>query len=429
MSRPVDWSDEVGIRPFRVIAEERTDRKGMVYLRWWMSDEKRWKVVSTGLRVRNQDGTLSTRKVASVMSAASDRHAQLTGGREAVAQAAPLTILQGLELALDRHGGKYPKDTPHRKEVEREVRRAAELLGGARTWNSLKPFDLRTLYRRRAEQLAKAGRIGRRGAEITVSRLLAVAEWLRGEGMIDGGACHAPKNWQSELGSGIANSDPKRPRYTLEESRKILAAAPLVDPRLALAYRVGIGQRLGQVIRCMRTSLDLAGPKGTGTIRVPGSGNKRAGVVVLLPVDVAVVREALTTGFLRLLEAGYQAGRVTDYPLFPSGPLRGRRKAVDQATANVDQVAATPCTMTAVRIWFKQAVVLAGLPVVKGLGTYGIKRAAVDFGKKEKLSRDELAKLGGWKDPQMADRVYADEEALEAATGAARARLAMRGEE
>ena len=58
----------------------------------------------------------------------------------------------------------------------------------------------------------------------------------------------------------------------------------------------------------------------------------------------------------------------------------------------------------------------------------GIKRAAVDAGKALKLSRDELTKLGGWSDPQMADRVYADVDALAAATGAARARLAIRGE-
>ena len=52
----VGWSEEVGVRPYRVIAEERIDRKGMVYLRSWDGAARRWRPVSTGLKVRNQDG-------------------------------------------------------------------------------------------------------------------------------------------------------------------------------------------------------------------------------------------------------------------------------------------------------------------------------------------------------------------------------------
>ena len=424
----IGWSEEVGVRPYRVIAEERTDRKGMVYLRAWDATTRRYRLASTGLKVRNQDGTISPRKVAAVMASAVAHHATLTQGKEGVGET-PLTIRQGLERVIDRHSGKYPKDTAHRKEVERELIRAAAILGPSRTWNSIRPIDLVTLYRKRAAQLAEAGHVGRRGAEITVARLLAVAEWLRGNGLMDAGACHAPKEWKRELGAEIEDSDPKRPRYTLEEMRAILAAAPKVDPRLALAYRVGIGQRLGQVVRCRRSDLTLDLPDGMGSLRVPGKGNKRGGLVVLLPEDVAVIRQCLRAGFLAPLEAERDAGRVKDYPLFPQGPLTGGRRTPGDAVARVEQATAPHCTMTGVRKWFKRAATLAGVPEVKGRVTYGIKRAAVDAGKALKLSRDELTKLGGWSDPQMADRVYADVDALEAATGAARARLAIRGQQ
>jgi len=422
----IGWSEEVGVRPYRVIAEERVDRKGMVYTRAWDAKTKRYVIQSTGLRVRNQDGSLSDRKITAVRAVLATRLADLTQGKEGVGEV-PLTILQGLERVIDRHSGKYPKDTAHRKEVERELTRAAAILGARRTWNSIRPIDLVALYRKRAAQLAEAGHVGRRGAEITVARLLAVAEWLRGNGLMDAGACHAPKEWKRELGSEIEDSDPKRPRYTLDEMRAILAAAPKVDPRLALAYRVGIGQRLGQVVRCRRSDLRLDLADGLGSLRVPGKGNKRGGLVVLLPEDVAVIRECLTTGFLAPLEAEREAGGIRDYPLFPKGQMTAGRRTPGQSVARVEQAADGHVTMTAVRKWFKRAAAIAEVPEVKGRVTYGIKRAAVDAGKALKLSRDELTKLGGWSDPQMADRVYADVDALEAATGAARARLAIRG--
>lgn len=424
----VGWSEEVGVRPFRVVAEERTDRKGMVYLRSWDGATRRYRLVSTGLKVRNQDGTISPRKVTAVLAATMAHHAALTQGKDGEA-VAPLTILRGLELVTDKHSGKYPKESAHRKEVERELTRAAAILGANRTWNSLRPIDLVTLFRKRAAQLAEAGHVGRRGAEITVARVLAVAEWLRGNGLIEVGACHAPKEWKQTWGGEIDGSEPKRPRYTLEEMRAILAAAPKVDPRLALMYRVGIGQRLGQVARCRRSDLRLDLPDGMGSLRVPGRGKKQGGLVVLLPEDVAVIRECLATGFLAPLEAERDAGRVKDYPLFPQGPLTGGRRTPGLGVCRVEQATAPHCTMTGVRKWFKRAAALAEVPEVKGRVTYGIKRAAVDAGKALKLSRDELTKLGGWSDPQMADRVYADVDALAAATGAARARLAIRGDD
>lgn len=421
----VGWSEEVGVRPYRVIAEERIDRKGMVYLRSWDGAARRWRPVSTGLKVRNQDGTLSPRKVTAVLAATMAHHAALTQGKEGEA-VAPLTILRGLELVTDKHSGKYPKESAHRKEVERELTRAAAILGANRTWNSLRPIDLVTLYRKRAAQLAEAGHVGRRGAEITVARMLAVAEWLRGNGLIEVGACHAPKEWKQTWGGEIEGSEPKRPRHTREEMVAIFAATAQVDPRLGLMYRVGVGLRMGQLIRVRRSHLTLDGPEGTGALMVAGKGKKHGGLVVLLPEEMAVLRDVLTTGFLAPLEAEREAGRVKDYPLFPQGPLTGGRRTPGEGVCRVAQATAPHCTMSAVRKWFKEAAVIAGVPEIKGRVTYGVKRAVVDRGKDLKLSRDALASLGLWKGTEMADRVYADQDAFSAAIEAARARQVIR---
>ncbi len=421
MTRPVGWSGEVGQRPFRVIAEERLDRKGVVYLRFWRDGN--WRTTTTKSTVRLRDGEMSDRKVAGVMRQAAELHRALTAGREVEPVAAPLTIPEGFALAIDPHSGKYPKDSMHRREVKREGARAAAILRKDATWNNLKPGDLRGLYRKRAEQLRKGGHVGRRGAEVTLSRLLAVAEWLIGEGLIDAGACRMPKGWKVELGSEIEGSDPKQPRFNLEEMRAILAAAPKVDPRFALMYRVAIGLRLGQVRRCTRQHLDLE----KATLRVPGRGKKGGALVVLLPEDLEVINLAREWGYLHPLEARYLLGEVPNYPLFPSGKMLGWFTDPATAVARWDQATAAPISMKQVDAWFRKAENLAGITHQKGRGTYGIKRQAVDAGKALRLSRDGLTKLGGWSDPQMADRIYADQDAIAAATEAAHARLAIRG--
>lgn len=421
MSRNVDWSESVGERPYRVIAEERVDRGRKVYLRW--REGGNWKVLATDLIVRNNAGKIVKSRVQEALRAAKVRSEDLAAGKEVAGRSKrPLTISQGLRRAIHPEEGKYPSDTMHRREVIRELERAAAFWGD-RAWNSIKPGDIRALYRGRAKALVKAGHIGRRGAEVTVSRVLAVAEWLRGEGLIEAGACHPPKDWQKELGSEVTTEPPSRPRHTLEEVRAILRVAPEVDPRFNLLMRLSIGLRPGQVRRVTRRMLDLEGR----TLRVVGRGRKGGTLVVLLDEDVALVQAALD-GYLAPLEEQYRAGAVTDYPLFPQGKLTGRTKNPRTARCRPDQAEAGSIGEYAVRTWFRKAEELAGIDHVDGRGTYGIKRQSVDEAKRQKISRDELASLGGWATTEMADRIYADQEARDAAEGAARARAKIRGE-
>lgn len=419
MSETTAWRDEVGQRPHRVVVEERLDRKGVVYLRW--RERGNWAVEATGIVVRNKGGDLVKVRQAEALRLGKAKAVELAEGRPGGKRKRPLTISQGLQLAIDPEKGKYPADSMHRREVIRELGRVVAILDDP-TWNSLRPGDIRKVYRTRAKALALAGHVGKRGAEVTVARLLAVAEWLRGEGEIDAGACHAPKEWKKTLGEEVTDEPPKQPRYTLEELRAILGRAADVDPRFALIAYLGVGLRLGQVARVMRSKVDL----NARLVKVPGRGRKGGATVALLDDDVRVVEAALA-GYLAPLETQYQEGVVRDYPLFPQGQLTGGKTDPRTARCRPEQAHAASVRSETVRQWWEKAEALAGITKLSGRATYGGKRQTVDAAKELKISRDELASLGGWGDTQMADRIYADQEARVAAEGAARARAAIRG--
>jgi hypothetical protein len=101
------------------------------------------------------------------------------------------------------------------------------------TWAQVRKPHLRALGRERVRALRKReGTEGYRAAEITVMRVLAVAQWLRDEDHIPAGACVAPKDWRAKLKEdwvGITKEagvpTPKRPRHTLAEMRAIMAKA------------------------------------------------------------------------------------------------------------------------------------------------------------------------------------------------------------
>lgn len=422
MSDP--WTFEIGERPTRVSALERTDRGGVVYLRWWDAGRGNWRQSSTKLKVRNRKGDLVQRRITDAIRATKARHASLVSAVPMPEGAErPLSIVEGVDKALHPKSGGWAKPGRNRTEVRCELERVANILGHSRAWNDLRPGDVRTVYRTRRKQLAAKGHTGKRAAELTVARMLAVAAWLRGEGVIDYAACHPPTRWKINLAKDYDDPPPHQPRHSLEEMRRILKAAPLVDPRLAFLYRVGIGLRLGQVVRCTRADLDME----AGTLRVPGKGNKHGTTVALLDEDRVVVQAALN-GYLAPLESLLKAEQIPNYPLVPAGPLRGGRVDSRTATVRPEQATAGPVCMSAVRKWFRRAEDLAGVPHERGRSTYGMKRQAVDTAKNLEVGRDTLTALGGWADPQMADRVYAEQGSAVSARKAAEARAAIRGE-
>jgi integrase len=170
------------------------------------------------------------------------------------------------------------------------------------------------LWRRRHAELTDKGDVGARGAEVTVSRLLTIAEWLRSEELIDELACRPWKDGKAKMREEAGAPDPQRPRHTLAEARAILAAGEQVDPRFGLALLLGAELRGGQVLRGRRSDLDLE----ANTFRVRGRGKKQGTIVHLTKGQRAAVDRALG-GYLSLLEAA-----AIDYTLFPAGKLVGR---------------------------------------------------------------------------------------------------------
>jgi integrase len=316
---------------------------------------------------------------------ARSKHHALAAGIPAVLLShptTPVTILEGLERACNVDMGCYPKDSPHRREVERELKHAARILGD-QPFNAIHKPQLTMLWRRRHTELARQGAVGVRGAEVAVARLLAVAEWLRGDQLIEDDACKAWKDWKKRLRDEAGSPEPHRPRYTLEEWRRLLKAAPEVDPRLGLALALGAELRGGQVIRCYRTHLDLEAE----TLTVPGKGQKRGAVVALTKGQLACARHVLTEGYLSPLE------RIApDYPLFPAGKLTGRKVvggtlvgrhrsghrvvATSPLMAKPGQAGASPLTRHALDNWMRKAEALAGIEHVNGRSWYGMRRQA-----------------------------------------------------
>lgn len=425
------WEKSVGFLPHKVTVYEEPARHGTLYLRWRAGGNWRKKSLRRPLRTPRGKIDLETQQWA--LRQAEAQYARLVAGvpTEDRAPTAPLAIAEGLAAAIAADTGKYPTDTPHRREVVRELERAALHWGADTPWASIKRKDLRKLWRARILEL-RALRTeerpvdGLRGAEITMQRVLAVAAWLRDEEMIPAGACEAGRNWKQELRADWleltkerALPQPKRPRHTLEEMRKIMAVAGRVDPRLELALTMGAELRLGQVIRARRTDYDRA----HRTFTVGGKGHKRGELVKLTDGQVRVIEHHLTTGYLRELEA-----KAADYSLFPAGQLAGGRKMADPRATVTRHLEAKPVDRSVLDDWFHEAEDLAGVTKVKGRGAYGLKRQAVDAAKAAGISREGLQRLGGWETTQMPDMVYADQEAEYARDEARDIRAKIRGE-
>lgn len=429
MTRP--WQAEVGDRPFRVTVYEHPERELTLYLRWRPGRGKAVKLRSLGYKLRSREGKIIREREREARAAAQRQYEQLAAGTlgEADTPAAPLTIAEAFDRVSDPGKGRYATRTPYRNEVMAALAFASALWGGDRAWNTIRRADLRELGRARVRALVAAGRQGYRGAEITVQRVLTVAQLLRDDEMIDEAACVASAKWKEELRTfwkehtGTKRAPTvHRPRHTSEQSNLIRVAAWDVDPRLGLLLALGAELRSGQVRRARRRDLDLA----HGRFTVPAHGKKGGAVVFLTAGQIADAERALK-GYLSALEAAYQAGELADYPLFPNGQMPGGRKGTPVATLERHATAGL-LSRRAMEMWFREAERIAGVPPVRGRVFYGLRRAAVDAAKSKKISREGLQQSGGWSDSQIPDSIYADSEADYAREEAREVRAKIRGE-
>ena len=449
MSDLEGWEDSVGEVPFKVTVFENLTRGGVLYLKWRAVDRsgnKNWAVESLRKTVRTANGRLIESVRDWAVARAKEKHEELVAGLPASERSSvPMTLLEGLERACDAETGLYPKDSPHRREVRRELHHASRILGPRLPFNLIRKSHLVKLWRRRHSELTAKGEVGARGAEVTVSRLLTIAEWLRGEEWIDEAACKAWKDWKAKMREEAGAPDPYRPRHTLAEARAILAVADQVDPRLGLALALGAEQRGGQVIRGRRSDLDLE----ANTFQVRGRGKKKGTTVHLTRGQRAAVDRALA-GYLAQLEAA-----AIDYPLFPAGKLHGREAqggvrvvgrrelkgkaiptrvghrlvATGPLVAPVDRAETGPLDRSSIDDWFLAAEALAGVEHVPGRSWYGLRRALLDAAAEEGISPEGMQEHGGWSDIQVPQQIYRDKERRKARDEARDVRAKNRGEE
>ena len=429
------WSDVVGIDPFKIVVGERADRGGRVYLRWRSGGNWAWQ--STRIRIRTADGAIDEAKKAEAYQAAVDHYALLTGERQAVVDARkrPLTLGETWTILVDPQHGRYPHDSPYRRELKASLAFACLKLGAGFPWVQFDGARLRMITRARAEAVLKKGGTAFRVAELCGGSMLTIMRTLQGEGFIpDSVAIPSGATWHHELRryvetrSGMPLREPDRPRYTIDEFRKLLATAKQVDPRWDLLFALGAEQRLGQVRRGRRTSLVMSpNEKGELTLHfeTPGRGQKKGAIVELTPDQRAVVDHALSTGYLRELEAAYKASG-TDYGLFPQGRLVDEDTDPRATVARHAQV--TPVHTRTVVLWFRATEKLAEIPHVDGRGAYGARRISVDGAIAEGVSEGGLQAGGGWSDSRMPNQVYRDKKRLSEQGEAARIRAAVRGE-
>ncbi len=412
------WHWSIGEDQLKVTVFERPSKAGVLYLRWRVTTAagRAWKMVSLGAVLRDAKGNIKRDIALFAKEQARTRYRTLGQPEPEPDTPAVLTIGATIAVVIDKDKGLYPRKSNHRSEVIRALKHAATIWGPSTPWSEIKRAEIRQLWRRRLADLQAKGCVGARGVETTVGRVLTVAAWLRDEGMIPDNACMPPRKWKQAVRDEAGNPDTKRPRYTLEEMRKILAVADQVDPRFGLMVAIGAELRLGQVLRVRRHDLDLP----ARTVKVRGAGKKRGTTVEFTSGQYASVVYALEKGYLRALEQ-----QAIDYPLFPARKLRKAKDGVLEARLDRDH---QPIGRRAVGDWWNEAERLAGIPHVPGRAAYGVRRVAVDGFIDLGISEEGLQNAGGWDNSQMPKEVYAERGRVKHRKEATAKRALLRGE-
>ena len=443
------WSQSVGISPRAVLVFEHAARSGTLYLRWWDPTRRtragtlapNWQLRSlrralTDDRGRPLAGKARKDVQAWALEQGMAKYRELSGHTApGVAPDAtpPLTILGGLARATDPATGRYLVDTPYRRDLVAAVGHAATAWDN-RPWNAIDLTAWETFWRARIRAVQQQGKVGLSAARHGVERVHAVAAWLRNRRLIDLTAAVLPSDWRDEIArdygqiTGQDVPETARPRYTLDEARALLAVAPSVDPRLALLLVLGAELRAGQVLRAMRSDLDL----DAGTFTVRGRGKKRGVTLELTPGQRAAVRDALDDGYLRAREIAHVGNRA-DYALFPGGALTRRSGWREgRGSAAITPLAPTRSgtlmSHSTASGLLRRAEAAAKISHGTGRGFHGLRRAYVDGAAGLDLSAEGLMQLGGWTDERTPKPVYRDREIVQGRTEARDARATLRGE-
>jgi len=441
------WTYATGSGRTRVVAYSDAFRGGALMLRWrdHTQTPPNWAKLSLRRKVETDSkGKITAECESFAIAAAQQKSLELAGKAPAqVATERERLTVGGAEALITAPDGLYPLDNAFRRELVRALRYAVAVWGADTSWSDIEERHWVLLLRRRLEELLANGCRGARSTEITVSRVITTVRWLRQNKLIPRDAAPWPDKWKDEIEKhwrGVTKIDrppqPHRPRYTVEEFQKILAAADF-DPRLRLLMRLAVGLRPGQVLRTKRSDfIDARGrdlppidwaaeplrhPKTReditdyGSLMVHGAGKKGGAFVALTRGQRWAVEGAMAgDGYLAGVEAEWQRKAIADYQLFPTGWftgrvgfLRGKERTIRAGSyMNFGQ----HCTGSWLRKNWRTAEARAGIEHQPGRGSYGQRRITLDQAVIEKLSPSGIQALGGWTNSKIALDVYQEGE-------------------
>ena len=276
----------------------------------------------------------------------------------------------------------------HARDSARNAETIQRILGLDLPWTDVTGATYRKLWRTLAHEHHRAGSRGYNTAEKICITLRTAAVYLADGHLSPGTAMPMPK-WRAKLRQEwlvITNQRPDdlipdTPRHDPKEAGQIFEVLPDADPRIRLVVELGVADRLGQLLRCNRSDLDLDDPKHPlGSLYIQGRGKKLGGTNALTKGQHDRVVADLSAGHLSLLEAAFQAGTISDYPLFPQGRLaKGKYRVIAAAKP--------PMVKTTLLNLFRDLEALAGVESESGRGWYGLRRLFADLA--EDVTSDE----------------------------------------
>lgn len=471
------WKITVGKRPHTLVAEERPDRSHEIYFRWQETDpvdgKSKPRYCGTGLHVRDARGRRRKNLEDKAEEAAEKAQKIYAAGgsprdwnkRERV-EPVPRTLAEGFAEALphpevELHTGTlYPVRDRHSLDQRRGAWFVEKYLGGDREWSDVEEGTVADLWTGMARAYKAEQGPGFRSLKRAVRVLYLVWAHLRER---YGEQFPAPKRpqrmeqrmretWEKITGERLKQKRRQRKkelRYHADELRRLFSCLaevhevevvrgrkhrrtvrevqPLCDPRVRTVVEIGAELRPGQVVRAMRSHLDLRpGVGGYGRGRFLGEdlgrGRKEAETVDLHPELRTYIDHVLTRGYLAELEAARKRGELADYPLFPGGKLINGRIPV----ARVKKYPKRHLhPSNAIALW-RSFEELAGVQHVQDRSFYGLRRGLTDTANDYSTDDRALDRLTGHQDSDTRKEIYQDREREKDIANAAQIRRRMR---
>jgi len=427
------WEATVGIHGSRVWVGER-EIGSPVSVRFTWGGKTVWR--SLGFAVRDDRLRLQKRKQKEAVELAKVRFAEpLREGKNPLEPeedpARPYTLREGLTKAFSLSGGMYVADSQHRRDMRRAEQPLLHALGPRFSLADMAPAKARTVWRHFLEEaLLEDEPSGWRKAEKAVQLLFHLTRWLHEEDPRRAPDVRPLGGWKTKLREDFETGfqrrleDPKRLRHSHQEAARLFGRLDEADPRLALVIMLGAELRPGQVIRSMRSQLDLSEVGGfeLGKLEVLGRGKKRGEIVHLDPEMRAHVDRCLGEGgHLFELESAYQRGVIDDYYLFQKGKLRRGQIPLDRHRDDPG-----PVDLGSMIDVFRSFEAACSVEHMPGRSFYGLRRALTDAAPHYTSDSRELDRISGHEDSGTREKIYQDRFREEYREGAAEARRAMR---